>query len=90
MPVSTDEVACSSVTVAPLGSALELWVDYDTDAGSGERRVGKLQPELGVPVMHITMTSEWLLDAPEFSPGDYACRVMLDDQELGSHDFTMS
>lgn len=92
LPVSTTEVACSSVAVTPLGSALELWVDYDTDAGAGagERRVGVLQPELGVSVMHITMTSEWLLDAPQFSPGDYACRVMLEDEELGSHDFTMS
>ncbi|MDQ3383345.1 MAG: hypothetical protein M3519_06130 [Actinomycetota bacterium] len=90
LPSSTPEIGCSGVLSDSLDAEVEVWAEFDTEQASGEELLGTLLSPAGVLVVHGHMTAQALLGEPEFPSGSYSCRVMVDGEEVGSHDFEVN
>lgn len=86
---STPEIGCSGVVTDVLGKEIEIRAEWENEESEGWRTLGTLDSTGGVLVAHGSMTSQGLLDEPEFPPGDYRCVVLVDGDEIGGHDFTV-
>jgi hypothetical protein len=86
---STPEIGCSGVVTDVLDKEIEIRAEWENEESTGWRTLGTLDSPGGVLVAHGSMTSQGLLDEPEFPPGDYRCVVLVEGDEIGGHDFTV-
>lgn len=79
------EGTCSAVLTGAKDATIKIVADVVTGGESEEVFLGEFESPGGVVVASGTISAD-----SELPKGDYTCRMLLDDEEVGSHGFTVS
>lgn len=79
------EGTCSAVLTGAKDATIKIVADVETDGNTEEVFLGEFESPAGVVVASGTISA-----APILPDGDYTCRMLLNDEEVGSHGFSVS
>ncbi len=79
------EGTCSAVLTGAKGATIKIVADVESDGNTEEVFLGEFESPAGVVVASGTISAE-----PMLPDGDYTCRMLMNDEEVGSHGFSVS